>query len=303
MSALLLALFSAAAASLAAAAASQPIAVTGDCPSAGAVTAALGSALGADARRAGPDIPRVSDLGDRFSVSAFGQVQQYADPARDCEERARAAAVFIALALNPPVLPQGPPPAPAATVEAPPLPAIPPESARWLDLAAAARLDGAPSSEAGPAIGFELRAAAGRRWLGLAATAGILAPIESRVSSITVRQQRFPLSVSVTARRGLSPRLTLAGAVGAALVPFTLRGEALASGQPATRLDAGLRLAVELRVRATPQLLPFLELHAELYPRGYQLEVAPLGNIGSTGRFWLGVSVGLAFEVTPAAQR
>jgi hypothetical protein len=280
------------------------VTVVGDCPSAAAVTAALGSALGGDAKAGAADAPRVGDEGDRFWVTARGQTRQYPDPGRDCDERARAAAVFIALALDPPVVPVAPaPPARAGAAEevavvAPPTaPAV--AGARWFDLGAGARVDGGPSSETGTAVGFEARASAGGRWLGVAATAGVLAPTESRFSSVTIRQQRFPLSVALVARRALAPRLVLAGAVGAALVPLTLRGEGLDGASQETRLDVGVRLVVELRIRATRRLAPFVGLHAETFPRAYQLDVDPLGTVGSTGRFWLGASAGLSFDVTP----
>src|SRR3954471_5912579 len=253
---------------IAAASPPLPVAVTGNCPSAEAVTAALGSALGDDAKSGGADVARVSDDGDRFSVAALGQIRQYADPARDCDERARSAAVFIALAFNPPMSPVAPGPAvragaaPQAAIVAPT--AAPARaSERWIDVAVAARFDGGPAPETGAAIGFEARATVGWRWLGVAATAGVLAPAESKLSAITVRQQRFPLSLAVTARRALSPRFGGAGAGGVALVPLTLRGEALDSASQATRLDAGARLAFELRIRATSRLAPFVDLHAE----------------------------------------
>lgn len=280
-----------------------PVAVTGACPSAEAVTAALGSALGNEPTTGVADAPRVADQGDRFSVSVRGQVRQFVDAARDCDERARAAAVFIALALNPPVVPA---PAPAVRNGAaqplvmPARPAPTTTSERWIDLAAGARFDGGSGSASGAAIGFEARVAVGWRWLGVAATAGVLAPTESKLSSVTVRQQRFPFSVALTAQHGIGPRLVLAGAVGAALVPLTLRGEGLDGGSQATRLDAGVRLALELRIRATPRLAPFVGLHAEIFPRAYQLDVDPLGTVGSTGRLWVGVSVGLSFAVSAA---
>ena len=278
-----------------------PVAVTGDCPSAAAVMAALGSALGNEPRTGAADVPGVSDQGERFTVTALGQIRQFVDPTRDCDERARAAAVFIALALNPPLAPAAPARGPVAaqqvTVVAPP-PAR--ASERWIDLGVAARFDGGPSPETSGAIGFEARVVAGWRWLGVAATAGVLAPTESTFSSVTVRQQRFPLSLALTARHELSQRWTLAGAVGAALVPLTLRGQALDGGSQSTRLDAGVRLALELRFRATPRLAPFVDLHAEIFPRAYELDVDPLGTVGSTGRFWVGASVGLSFEARPA---
>jgi len=285
---LLLGLVSAAAPSLA-------VDVTGKCPSAEAVAVALGSAVGTDMNAAGKDVPKVIDRGDRFSVSAYGQARDYADPARDCDERARAAAVFIALALNPPAAP-APPAPPPVVVQAPP-PPPPPESARWLDVGVAARVDGATQPETSFALGFEVRAAAGWRWLGLAATAGVLTPTESQFSSVTVRQQRFPLSLAVLAQHRIGERIALAGAVGAALVPLTLHARGIDGAPSSTRLDAGVRLAVELQIRATPRLAPFIGVHAELFPRAYQLDVDPLGTVGSTGRLWVGVSAGLSFAV------
>ena len=259
-------------------------------------------------------VPRVFDLGDRFEVSAFGQTQLYLDAARDCAERARVAAVFITLALNPPA-PLARTAAPPADLPAdlhaienaagPPVPSGPPPgaapaSARWASLAVGARVDGpvgAASPAAGIAAGAELRGAIGWRHVGLAASAGILAPTEARASSVTVHQQRFPLSLALTVRRELPRGVEAAAAVGASLVPLTLRGEGLMSSLPATRLDTGARLAFELRLpRLAWRAAPFVGVHAEYFPRPYVLDVSPLGDIGSTSRFWLGASLGLAVE-------
>jgi hypothetical protein len=289
MSALLLGLVAAAAPSL-------TVDVTGRCPSAEAVAVALGSAVGTETKATGKDVPKVADLGDRFSVSAFGQAREYADPGRDCDERARAAAVFIALALNPPIVPPPPPAPPVGVQTAAAPPVAPPQSARWLDVGAAARVDGSTQPETGFAIGFEVRAAVGWHSLGVAATAGVLAPTDSRFSAVTVRQQRFPLSLALTARHPIGERLAVAGAVGAALVPLTLRADGIDGAPSSTRLDAGVRLALELAFLATPRLAPFIGIHAEIFPRAYELDVNPPGDIGSTGRFWLGASVGLSFE-------
>lgn len=291
---LLLGLVSAAAPSLA-------VDVTGKCPSAEAVAVALGSAVGTQTAAPGKDVPKVIDRGDRFSVSAFGQAREYADPARDCDERARAAAVFIALALNPPAAP--PPPAPPPVVVQAPPPPPPQESARWMDVGVAARVDGATQPDTSFALGFEVRAAAGWRWLGLAATAGVLSPTDSQFSSVTVRQQRFPLSLAVVAQHRLTDGIALAGGVGVALVPLTLHAQGIDTAPSSTRLDAGARVAIELHILATPRLAPFIGVHAEIFPRAYQLDVDPLGYVGSTGRFWLGASLGLSFEAMPSPSR
>jgi hypothetical protein len=302
---------------LASAAAGITVEATGECPSQDAVLAALLPAIGRDAPapRAAAEPPRVVDLGDRFEVTAFGQTRQYADAGRDCTERARVAAVFITLALNPPELmfrsePPARPPTETANRRPVALPSAPGATAslepagapeQWFSLAVNARLDGpmdGSSSTSGVAAGVELHATAGWRRFGVTAGAGVLTSTESTFSSVAVRQQRFPLSLTVTARRDLPRGLVVAGAAGVALVPFTLHGDRLGDAQPATRLDTGARVAFAvlfpgLAGRATP----FLGLHAEYFPRPYTLDVGPVGEIGTTARFWLGASLGLAFQV------
>jgi hypothetical protein len=178
-------------------------------------------------------------------------------------------------------------------VTAPAAPA--PASARWLDLGVAARAEGGTA----PAFGVELRAAGGWRWWGVEATAGILAPTESEHSSIDVRAQRFPLGLALTARLPISDRLAIAGAAGLSLVPLTVRAQGIEDARAQTRIDSGARLAVALWLRATPRLRPFVDLHAEIFPSPHHLVVDPLGDIGTTGRLWLGAAAGLAFETTP----
>jgi hypothetical protein len=284
-----------------------PIAVeaAGECPSREAVAAALAPVLGGAAAPAAP--PRVTDLGDKFEVSAAGQTQQYVDTARDCEERAREAAVFIALALRPPTYrAPAPPPAPpadgVATARARPPVAPTPvaEDARWGGVAIAARFDGSAAGDSSTeelGVGAELRGALGRGAFGVVASAGILAPNQGRYASVVVRQQRFPLGLAVATRRTLARDLELGAAVGLALVPFHLNGNGLSTSTPSTRLDTGARVAVELR-RALPagRMSAFLDFHAEYFPRPYVVEVDPLGDLGSTGRLWIGAAAGVWLE-------
>ena len=148
------------------------------------------------------------------------------------------------------------------------------------------------------AAGAELRGALGWRFLGVAATAGILTQTTSRGSSVIVHQQRFPLSVALTARRQLARDIEIAGAVGVSLVPLTLRADGLMTSVPGTRLDTGGRAAFELRFPALAwRTAPFIGVHAEYFPRPFVFDVSPLGNIGSTNPFWLGASAGVTVEL------
>ena len=275
------------------------IEAAGQCPAREAVVAALLPVLGEEAMRTTAGASRVSDLGDRFEVTVLGQTRQYPDAARDCTERARVAAVFIALAVRPPVFappaPPPPPPVVRAVAPAPPPPA--PPAAAWRSVAVGARFDGGPGDRSPTlAAGAELRAALGLHAFGVVATAAILAPTERELSSVAVHEQRFPCSVAFTARRELA-RFEVAAALGLALVPFTLHADGLATSDPATRFDAGGRLALEVRLPLfARRLAPFVDVHAEYFPRAYAIDVDPLGSVGSTDKLWLGATVGASLD-------
>ena len=267
------------------------------CPTREAVAAALFPAV--SHLRPGRDpLPpdfRIVDLGDAFEITAGGQVQRYADAPRDCLERARVAAVFVALAVNPPSI-QSPPPPP---VPAPQMPATLVRERSWLSVGVAARIDdalgGGSATAGGTTAGGELEVAVGRGAFGLAATAGVLTSTESTIDAVRVGQHRFPCSLSATMRRRATARLELRGDLGASLTPFTLHGQGLETTLPVTRFDAGARAAVELRL-SMRALVPFVSLHAEYFPRTYEISVAPLGDIGATAPFQIGLSLGVAFE-------
>jgi hypothetical protein len=272
---------------------------TSSCPTREAVAAALSPALAHF--RPNPDpLPsdfRLADLGDAFEVTAGGQVQRYADAPRDCTERARVAAVFVALAMNPPSL--EPPPLPPPAIQRPQPPPVPERARSWLSVGAAARLDGAVGgggdATSGATAGGELDIAVGRGSFGIEASAGLMTSTQNTIAPIQVTQQRFPCSLSATFRRRAGAHLEMGAGLGAALTPFTLHGRGLDMTLPVTRFDAGARLALELRV-ARPGLAPFANLHVEYFPRTYEIAVAPLGNIGTTAPLQLGLSLGVAFE-------
>jgi hypothetical protein len=272
------------------------------CPTREAVAAALSPAL-AHIRPNLDPLPsdfRLTDLGEAFEVSVGGQVQRYADAARDCTERARVAAVFAALAMNPPSLeaPRPPPPAPPPAIQqTPPLPAE--RVKNWLSVGAAARVDGAAGgggdSANGVTAGGELDVIFGRGSLGIEATAGLVTATENTIASVAVRQQRFPCSLSASFRKRAGAHLELAAALGAALTPFTLHGQGLDMTLPVTRFDAGARMTLGMRIIG-PVVEPFANLHVEYFPRTYEIAVAPLGDIGTTAPLQLGISVGVALE-------
>ena len=79
------------------------------CPSPRALAAALGAYLPSRRVRvggpaAGAAEVRVADLGKRYAVQVKGERKEFDDPRRRCGERARAAAVFASVALEPPTV-------------------------------------------------------------------------------------------------------------------------------------------------------------------------------------------------------
>jgi hypothetical protein len=274
------------------------------CPTRDAVAAAVSSAV-AHLRPGLDPLPsdfRIVDLGDAFEVTAGGQAQQYADAARDCAERARVAAVFVALALNPPSLALPPAPAPAPAVGPGPVQPIEPPPARrqsWISVGLAARLDGAVGGGAnttgGTSAGGEIEVALGRGSIGVEATAGVVTSTETAIGSVRVGERRFPCSLSAALRRRTTAHLEVRAGLGLSLTPLTLRGQGLDSTLPVTRLDVGARLAIELRV-VELALAPFASLHLEYFPRTYDIAVDPLGDIGTTAPFQIGLSLGMAFD-------
>jgi hypothetical protein len=288
------------------------IAANGICPSAERTWTAMTLLVPKDAL---DQLPRtaeveVTDLGETYRVRLVSggveRVRVYRDLARDCEQRARFAAVFVVLTLMPPELliesPRLPPPAelppPAATPQPPPPPPEPPP--RRLLLEAGALLDAAPALGSAPrmiAVGGELRAiVGGMGGAGLAAVVGVgLQPrIGFTVGALRGHQRRLPLDAGVRVRRPVGP-IELAGELGLAAAVFSAEGESPAIPKQAVRLDLGLRGGLVLRLaRPRARIAPVLSLHGMFFPRTYELATTPQGVLGHTPAVWLGATAGVS---------
>jgi len=270
----------------------------------------LSPVLTADSLRTAAEPPRVIDLGDRYVVTAAGQSALYADPARDCGERARVAAVFIALALNPPALPAAPAVVSPAPVPPPPAPSPPeptpdeagpssPSGRAWREVAAAARIDLAFDEEDAPGdatVGPELRFATGKEEWGIAVTAAALWPTTTRFTAVSVQQQRFPFGVTAVFRRPVKSWLQLGGQAGFALALMRLRADEIEANARSTRLDLGARLVFEAVGPRGDGWALFAALRGEIFPRVYVLDTDPLKKVGVTHHYWWGLSLGISFE-------
>jgi hypothetical protein len=249
----------------------------------------------------------LGDAGARYQVSVGGRRREYADTTRDCERRARVAAVYIALVLTErageQTSPEQPTPAPSAAPAKTPTPSPPPEPPRApapepprrLFFDGGGRLAFAPVS---PGIvvlpGVELGAAYQPGALG--ARLALAVPVASgtmAVGSATARLARYPLYLALRHSVRLEPfALALDAGVEAALLAVRREG-----GAPGTtRVDAGARTSLTLGL-ASARLSPYLALLAEWVPRRFGLALEPDGVVRETPAFWLGASAGaeLAF--------
>ena len=247
--ALLLAVLGPAGSEAPSSAAVPAIEASGSCPSAEEVSATLAPLLGSSApKRPVEGAARVHDLGDRFEVAAAGQTGQYVDAARDCAERARVAAVFIALALNPPAAPTVPrvdaqPPAEPSGSEDRGFALVGTSGARRPDRAFA---NGEGRSSPAASLGAELRAVVGKGALGVTVAGGVLAPTVVTFGSVPVRQQRFPFRVAATVRHKMPGPFRARGRSRSLLRSSQAPRRKLDTIDPATRLDVGGRAGLEL---------------------------------------------------------
>ncbi len=278
------------------------VTVSGACPEPAALDRVLATLLPASTGPR-PDAPiTVSDLGDTYRVSVGGRAKTYADPSRDCTERARVAAAFIALALSPDA-----PPAPAATPPAPAPPAPPPPPppvtvpGRWLRVDARGAVGVAPEDGLVTA-GAALSVAAGSRIFGGHLACGWLAAVPLSLSDGTsVLIERFPCALGPTARIFPRPnRLEVDFEPGLALGALVASGRGFTTTFQSARLEVGARVAVDATLHLGPSrsgIAPVLGLEATVYPVAYDLDVGSRGTVAQSPRFWAGVTAGVCWTM------
>jgi hypothetical protein len=288
------------------------ISVDGACPHEPAIDAAIAGLIPRGVA-ALPETARVAvvDLGETYRVEVKGdsaaRTRLFRDPARDCEQRARFAAVFIVLTLLPPELaappqpkpPAAPPPPPPPPAPAPPAAAPPPAPRRWR-VEATAILDGAPAVAAGASLlatGGEVRAVRMLGPIALALGVGLEPGASFSIGGLDVRETRVPLDVSLRLQRALG-RVELGGELGIAAAPFHAEGLGTAMPASGTRLDLGVRAGATARFgRPSTRLAPFVGLHLVLFPYPYEIAANPAGGLGTTPALWLGARAGLSFAL------
>lgn len=229
---------------------------------------------------------QVSDLGASYRIELDGRERTIEDPERRCPERARTTAVFVFLTLEPPAMS-----APEPSAKKP----------LAVQLQVGGLFQAAPRGGPNNSLfigGGELRVAIGARHFAAVAAAGGTSPAEMRFASTPpgkVRLIQIPFDVGV---RAFVERGRFFGAIDLSLAMAASIYDALgvAAAVQRTRLDLGARLGV-LAARQWGRLGGFLGIHAVVYPRPYDLFVAPQGQLGSSPAFWIGATGGILWRI------
>jgi hypothetical protein len=287
--------------------------VASACPSRAQVATELepllqGYALRADA----PDlVATVEDLGESYRIGVAADSREVRDPARKCLERARVAAVFLALNLPP-----------AGLAQPEPLPRPRPEPSRRGDEAAAspdlaARPDLAPvrkarAFEVRPFVLAEAASGAGVTSTGMGVGASLrfgtlaVSLLGALTTSTTPYQaagqpprfelQRLPFSLLLGWEASMG-MLGLGAEAGPAVDVLRFGGKAVPNPERALRANLGLRLNAVVRVRASRRLAAELLPVISWFPRTYMVQVEPSHLLAETPRLWLGVTLGLSYQI------
>jgi hypothetical protein len=260
-------------------------------------------------------VARVEDLGDRYSVRLGDAARELSDPARHCLERARVAAVF--LALNLPTLKDDPALRDDAQSEGP-APAASPPAGENESNDASAVTEGAPEARAST-LALDLRlfgfAEAAPEAAAMSAGGGVGASLPfgpwaltllggvsmpTRPSHTDGDLPKFELwRMPFAALLGFNARRGVVGVgleAGVALDLLRFRGEAVPNPESSWRLNPGLRLGAVLRLRAGQRLAALLMPGFSYFPRTYSIRVEPSSTLAETPRWWLGASLGLEYS-------
>jgi hypothetical protein len=237
----------------------------------------------------------VDDSGSRYRVAAGEEQREFVDPDRRCDERARHAAVFVALVLEPPFVRDA---QPSVVEHAEPRSDRAAERFPHVQLGIAGIIAAAPRSDSTgiTTAGGQLQLFVGRRDVGAVVGVTALAPSTVQLEGVSARVTRVPFDLGV---RGTMHRGRAALSLDAKLVVAmqVTRGVGTSLAQTQTRLEPGIAIATRFEFWGWKQSAPFAGLEVELVPRTYNLEWAGMGVVGTTPRYWLGVVAGWVFGV------
>jgi hypothetical protein len=234
------------------------------------------------------EIAHIRDRESAFEVSIVGDTRVVDDTERDCEERARVAAVIIALRLEP--LSSGP------QESEPPLPESQPEElvegalGLTFDLGMGVlmqkSLDQRGGPGAGPLLSLILK---WEDWL-IASSVALQSSHQIAETEGAISVTRFPMDLGV-GRRFLMGNVSVEPSLLVALDNFRISATRLETGAPQGRLEIGPRGRVHLVYRKSA-LRPFAAVGLSYFPRDYSVRIDPYGEVARTPRYYFDASVG-----------
>ncbi len=268
--------------------------VEGTCPQKDEVQRELSPLLDRWKTKAEPEpgMPeaRLIDQGESFLVSVAGDTRTLSDPARDCAERARAAAVIIALRLD--LTDEdatSPPPMPPS--EDPPRSERPPSPLSEFEISVGGRLQKSIDAADDPTFGPFLMARLRKNSLSAQLSMGIQSNATATAQGVDLRFLRLPLDAGIgwvhSEGKWLLEPL--------ALIAFDyIRASApeLDEGDVQGRFELGPRLGFRIS-RVLGRFRIFGLVDVTWFPREYFIEVEPLGRISTTPHWWFGARLGL----------
>jgi hypothetical protein len=283
------------------------IRTSSECPRAVDVARELGPILpatairvAAEARAAEGASATVDDLGEEVSIRVAGEERIIHDTARACTERARSAAVFIGLVLDPPVLPgpRNPEPAPAKVVVARPRPPHGSERSARLSIELGPLVYAALGSarEVPAALGLGGRVVWGNI-LGVSFGIAGSFPATFHLAAADARISTLSSDIAFRGTAYFDP-LRLSGEIGPELALLFVEGVNVDNARSSIRADVGIRGAITGAWMVSRRIRAFVGLHAAFFPRQYDLDLNPSGHAGRTPPWWIGGALGIAFDVT-----
>jgi hypothetical protein len=242
-----------------------------------------------------------------FRVSVLDKVREYREEARDCAHRAKAAALFAGLILDPAsllntALCERPPCTPAPTPTPPPSvradsAALSPSPRPFVRLEFGPSLvSGLGARERAVHWGGTLRLALGRGRIAAILGGAALWPAQTNIGGLRLWQWRLPADLGV--------RATLSGAwvdlyadLGLAFALLSERALDLATSRSQTGMEFGGRVSLGARFARRSGITPFISLQTELFPDPPSVSALPQGVAGQTPRVWIGGCVGASWGI------
>lgn len=273
----------------------------------------------------------VLDEGLLYQVMVGGQVRVFRDPARRCAERARTAAVLVALTLDPPSVklphddldleallrdePQPsapveptpppvcpvPPPAPACPAPPPVAAPKPPPARHAAVLTLSGAVDGpvgGPAGTAGSVTGGG-RVEADLVWHGVGFSVGAqgMSPAELVNAGVRARLVRTALDVGAVGALRLGPAEGVLG-LGMGVLVDAIDDVGPPAGGWTVRAEPLLRAAAGLRLWLAPRVALALGLQALISLKPVAFRTYAGDPLGQTPRAWLGGTLGVAWALT-----